>query len=136
MYISPVLRVDVPAKAFCFLQKTPSYIFECIQVLCYGWTLLQGLFVFFKNMIRTDLNLNGPVCNPDLFKTMGMAEVRQNQSLNGQSQPRFTQEIVNRRFPRSVRPANGPKLLKSAKNCGPWTERSRAQAQATASTAS
>ncbi len=44
----PVLRVDAPAGAF-FSEKTPSYIFECIQVLCCGWTLPQGLFVFFIN---------------------------------------------------------------------------------------
>ncbi len=36
-------------RGFLFSSKTPSYIFECIQVLCCGWTLPQGLFVFFKN---------------------------------------------------------------------------------------
>ena len=48
MYTSPVLRVDAPTGAFCFLQKHRLIYFECIQVLCYGWTLPQGLFVFFK----------------------------------------------------------------------------------------
>ncbi len=31
-------------RGFLFSSKTPSYIFECIQVLCYGWTLPQGFF--------------------------------------------------------------------------------------------
>ncbi len=77
VYTSPVLRADAPAGAFFFWKNTflfvacpfvvkfvlvcfyvlccysflftPSYIVECIQVLCYGWTLPQKLFVFFKN---------------------------------------------------------------------------------------
>ena len=35
-------------RGFLFSSKTPSYIFECIQVLCCGWTLPQGLFFLEK----------------------------------------------------------------------------------------
>ncbi len=36
-------------RGFLFSSNTPSYMFECVQFLCYWWTLPQGLFVFFKN---------------------------------------------------------------------------------------
>ena len=92
VYTSPVLRVDAPAGAFCVLQKhlliflsvykscatgghsrkdflfsskTPSYILECIQVLCYGWTLPQGLFVLFKNTFLYFWVYTSPVLRVD-----------------------------------------------------------------------
>ena len=119
MHTSPVLWVDAPAGAFCFLQKhclifvsvyksrvtggrsrrgfcflqkhrliflsvykscvmggrsrrgvlfsskTPSYIFECIRVLCYGWALPQGLFVFFKSTFLYFGVYTGPVLPVD-----------------------------------------------------------------------
>ena len=37
-------------RGFLFSSKTPSYTFECIQVLCYGSTLPQ-FFVFFKHIV-------------------------------------------------------------------------------------
>ena len=51
VYTSPVLRVGAPAGAFCFLQKRNLIFSECIQVLCCGWAVPQGLFVSFKNAI-------------------------------------------------------------------------------------
>ncbi len=92
VYTSPVLWVDVPAMAFCFLQKhiflffcvfkscvtggrsrrsflfsskTHSYIFECIQVLCYGWTLPQGLLVLFTNTFLYFWVYTSPVLRVD-----------------------------------------------------------------------
>ena len=47
------LCIQVPCYGWTLLQglfcssKTQTNIVECIQVLCYGWTLPQGLFVFF-----------------------------------------------------------------------------------------
>ncbi len=43
--------VDAPAGALFFSEKTPSYIFGCIQVLCCGWTLPQGLFFLEKHLL-------------------------------------------------------------------------------------
>ena len=59
---SPVLWVDAPAGAFSFLKanvflrvecmevysSTYFMFVECMQVLCYGRTLPQGLLVFFN----------------------------------------------------------------------------------------
>ncbi len=49
VYTSHVLRVDAPAGAFCFLQT--HLLMFLIQVVCYRWTLPQGLFVLFKNTV-------------------------------------------------------------------------------------
>ena len=57
VYTSPVLRVDAPTWGFLFSSKTPSYNFGCIQVLCYGWTLPQGLFCFLQKHILIFLSV-------------------------------------------------------------------------------
>ncbi len=66
LYTSLVLRVGAPAGAFSFLQKQRLIYFECIQVPCYGWTLLQGLFVFLKNTVLYFLVRTSPVLRVDV----------------------------------------------------------------------
>ncbi len=52
-------------RCFTFPSKTPSYLFECIQVQCYRWTFPQGLLVLFKNTVLYFWVYTGPVLRVD-----------------------------------------------------------------------
>ena len=52
-------------RGFLFSSKPPSYMFECIQVVCHRWTLPQGLFVFLKNTFLFVWVYTSPVLRMD-----------------------------------------------------------------------